>query len=513
MEQADFVDSFCPPATLGILKSPTANIPTRNVCWVDDRTNNGTESISLGYYGPMNVRQLYSKLKEKRFNCEIGPSIQDSNPATLKSRESPVQRNVDRRLIFITDPDRYGMAALMSTASLSQSTAVADTIYRYMAFRPYIGALVEPIGFPFFSLSFHLPFYAWSETSAENVPRDIRLDSNGNPLRRVDNASFLRGRKPQELPSSKVDSICQGQASVLIAGIDDCRWTGLCLVDTYFQPLEDRESVDTYHSWLEGGIQPDPFSEGKFEAKFPHLNPWEYFLSVLDCRARAFKAEWQILINKLRERIDQYIKKCPFMSGKTTAKKGAEFQESLIWIGQTTQLLGTLIESLKATTLHWNTFKLNEEFKTSKGLRYVSSIEETFVAASHCLALCMSDVGNQEARLQAQLAEYSQTIAYCLLYFVYPTTLAAAMLSMQEKAIPGVLGPNKRSFIILASVLTVLVFVSVTIMHRWRKIQDSIYGIVWGNGLNGFLSKLMELGGQSEDIELGVEPRSAVAAV
>jgi hypothetical protein len=45
------------------------------------------------------------------------------------------------------------------------------------------------------------------------------------------------------------------------------------------------------------------------------------------------------------------------------------------------------------------------------------------------------------------------------------------MLSMQEKAIPTILGPTKVSFFILTPVLTLAVYALSWIIRSWEKIQ------------------------------------------
>jgi len=48
------------------------------------------------------------------------------------------------------------------------------------------------------------------------------------------------------------------------------------------------------------------------------------------------------------------------------------------------------------------------------------------------------------------------------------------MLSMQEKAIPSILGPNKLSFVVLAPVLGVIVALVARVIHSWDSIQPTL---------------------------------------
>ncbi|KAH7462815.1 hypothetical protein FOMA001_g18462 [Fusarium oxysporum f. sp. matthiolae] len=65
LNKANFVDSVCPPIIIQKLLANPSSGPLRKVCFVDDRTNDGTKSISLGDRVPLTVQELYQKLREK----------------------------------------------------------------------------------------------------------------------------------------------------------------------------------------------------------------------------------------------------------------------------------------------------------------------------------------------------------------------------------------------------------------------------------------------------------------
>jgi len=54
---------------------------------------------------------------------------------------------------------------------------------------------------------------------------------------------------------------------------------------------------------------------------------------------------------------------------------------------------------------------------------------------------------------------------------VSPITLAAAILSMQEEAIPDFLGPTKLSFFLLTPMLMLLVSLVARLVQHWDKVQ------------------------------------------
>ncbi|KAJ3541993.1 hypothetical protein NM208_g4330 [Fusarium decemcellulare] len=500
--QAELVDSFCRQRTLQDLKSLSSILPSRNIGLIDDRTNDGTNSVSLGDYGPLSVQKLYLKLKEKRFHA----------------REASPPLNADRRLIFITDLDEYGVTALMATASASQAHVLGDTLYKYIDFQPYIGSHIEPRGFPFFSLSFHLPFYAWRSMPHLKCPQDNRLDRDGNPMRTITDISFLGGGVTPQSSVNKVDYLCEVQMSVLVTGMDDCHWTGYFLIDTYFEHEENKGCVDAYYhcSGQSGNISVDPFTEGSLEADCPILNPWEYFLAVLDCRAKALSEEWCMLVRMLRRRVEKSIESGSLaLVDCSTSLTCDDLKEALSRVSKTRKVLRNLSKCGRATVVNGIDFEPGEQFQTVTGRKYTASIRETFRDIRHYMddldALCVacedyakdldffiSCQRGQDANLQAK---NSQTIVYFLLHIIFPSILAAAILSMNEKAIPGFLGPSQSSFGILAIVLWILSFVLIMLIQQWNRILASVVTSLQ----KGWVSSMREsdnLGGNG-DIELG----------
>lgn len=65
MPQVELVVTFCPDNTLEDLDSGGEIVTSKAVCILDDRTNDGKLSVSLGHLGPLNVHQFYLEMKKE----------------------------------------------------------------------------------------------------------------------------------------------------------------------------------------------------------------------------------------------------------------------------------------------------------------------------------------------------------------------------------------------------------------------------------------------------------------
>ncbi|KAH7111571.1 ankyrin repeat-containing domain protein [Dactylonectria macrodidyma] len=122
------------------LQSHPSNLPSRNVCLLDDRTNDGKRSDPQRRPGPLNVRQLYLELKKERFPLGNLHCVQDQDTTAVDTDSAqPTSLNADKRLIFLTDLNPWGAMALVSTASKNEAAKLQRMIYRHLTFESYIG--------------------------------------------------------------------------------------------------------------------------------------------------------------------------------------------------------------------------------------------------------------------------------------------------------------------------------------------------------------------------------------
>lgn len=62
--EVELVAGFCPDETLSELEHGSSSVPHANIALLDDRTNDGTNSISRDYLGPLNAHRLHLELKK-----------------------------------------------------------------------------------------------------------------------------------------------------------------------------------------------------------------------------------------------------------------------------------------------------------------------------------------------------------------------------------------------------------------------------------------------------------------
>ncbi|SCO90905.1 uncharacterized protein FRV6_15033 [Fusarium oxysporum] len=184
------------------------------------------------------------------------------------------------------------------------------------------------------------------------------------------------------------------------------------------------------------------------------------------------------MFNRLVEKVD----------GFEFALASKESQQPLAWLRHARRKLTELVVCLETTIDCWDNFTYPDHMQTRYGRQSMVSIEQTFAEVRNCLkelynirTLCdehertlnLHNIDEQYliSRMQAQVAESTQVLSCFLLYVVSPITLAAAILSMQEEAIPDFLGPTKLSFFLLTPMLILLVSLVTRLVQHWDKVQ------------------------------------------
>ena len=152
----------------------------------------------------------------------------------------------------------------------------------------------QPGGRSSFQLSLHLPYYAWRVSPGPRL--DSRLDSSGKPLRHVRDVSILdfEGRS---------SFLYEAQISCVISGFDERRWVAYGFVDSYFDG-EDGENARNCDGQ-------DPFGYA-YAATGDPPNPPEsardFFLYVLEIRAKQIGQEWEMVFNNVHKGFRKYAK-------------------------------------------------------------------------------------------------------------------------------------------------------------------------------------------------------------
>ncbi|CAG7566116.1 unnamed protein product [Fusarium equiseti] len=407
---------------------------------------------------------------------------------TLQELISNSPKLPTRKLCLVDDMAIDGLSSTRRAPDM-QVVPLTDFFYYYTSFRPHIRFSEKPRGYLNFSPQFHLPFYSWRCT--DQVPKDNRRKADGSPLREVFDVRFLRGKASET--AYKVDYLCEGQLSVLITAVDQRTYTGYCFVDTYYQPESRRPAVGDYcmSDMSEDSLQTDPFFDGRHDSNMPILDPAEYFFTVLEYQLGVFRNEWTNTVFQIANRVQDYIAKFPYSPPELQSSLSKETQESTVWLRLTRNTLIKLITSLESTIHCWDNHTSKEQSSTLQENRCLESIRETFLdlkirlfelqnvlrqCDEHERALNLDNIDAQKqvSHLQTTSAISNQTATNFLLHIISPITVAAAMLSMQEKAIPSILGPNKLSFFVLAPILIIFAAAVARLIQSWDRILPGL---------------------------------------
>jgi hypothetical protein len=148
-------------------------------------------------------------------------------------------------------------------------------------------------------LEFHVPFYALRRGSEKRDSRQL----DGQCLRA--SRALPLCRFEEEIH----DFYHEAHASLLVTGVDEWVWTAYFCVDTYFGAEPNWQSYPKITSSGHDGP-----TGGWIFQKHPFWNPREYFLVVLKRRMMQVTAEWTVLIDTYEQRLNQYVRNCPFLT-------------------------------------------------------------------------------------------------------------------------------------------------------------------------------------------------------
>jgi hypothetical protein len=169
------------------------------------------------------------------------------------------------------------------------------------------------MGYPIFHLEFHLPYFAFRESTSQ--PKHHCEFGAGGKLRRTwRNLSFLQHTQSKNSGQTLI-GIHDAQISLGICGSDHTRWVCYAFVDTKFDEAltskRDDKSEDHQEEQDEDDITEDPIapdSEGHaIIADTPVYDPRGYFLRILDLRMRQILKEWTYLMKKVEDSVERYV--------------------------------------------------------------------------------------------------------------------------------------------------------------------------------------------------------------
>ncbi|KAG7039145.1 hypothetical protein JMJ77_0003432, partial [Colletotrichum scovillei] len=279
-----------------------------------DGNNSGAQPTFREFLGGLTAQELYEELRKQRYEDDD---------------EAPIV-NADRRLIYISNLDAWGILALVGTAPESLSRLLGDFMINYICASPSIGVSFSTEGPETFTMQFSLPFRVWR--SNNGLMSDNRQKKpSGEPLRASRNATFLRYLGQCEGLPNHTDGIYATTMSCMVTGYDQWRWTGLVLLETWFDEILDDPSPDMitrYENDFQDGMISDPLCRGKDDATRTEWSPRPYFIRVLEIRIVQIYREWTFLFARLDERLKAITRrhKDLITRARVPAKEPREFQ-------------------------------------------------------------------------------------------------------------------------------------------------------------------------------------------
>lgn len=300
--QADLLHEVYGPTDYSDVNSD--GMKQNKVALVDDCAFHGENQLPRPNPGPLTAYELYRLLCEPRFHTEdANESTTDESIGAMPHATSSTnliiaehdrtQPDADRRLVYLTDLDRWSTLALLSTASKFQIEPLRHALYRHVAPEAYIGLAICP--YEMFELAFHLPFRAW------------RSENNGDHGSSVSDVSFL------DWDGKSTGFLHSAVYSCTVAGSDEWNWVAYCFIDTQFQGFsEERESPESCFDTMQGlGSLPlDPCGNMSFTNDKTGPNPRCWFLQVLEARLKMVISEWRNIAQQIERSIERYRLVC-----------------------------------------------------------------------------------------------------------------------------------------------------------------------------------------------------------
>ncbi|KAI0431453.1 hypothetical protein F5Y09DRAFT_304557 [Xylaria sp. FL1042] len=467
--RADRIEGFCGNLSIEALLSASTGLAVQPIALLDDRKADLVDMIKetgicRTQKGPLNPKQLHKELKKPRYST--ADTVVPSTDTAINVGVPTTEPDAERRLIYITDLNRYAILVLLDTASRQQAYFLRDFIYNHLVFAPSIGVTIPFTSFKSFAFAFHFPYYAWRKGPC--YFKDDRYMKDGRPLRRSQRLGFLDETPWGVRRSQSEDCIYEAQISCLVAGLDDSSYIGYAFVDTYHDGPDSDESVKGYYekSNTPGRYSMDALSGGILQADLPLWSPRLYFLRVFELRIEQVKEEWVNAVFTIQNKMNSYIQdyqvsKDVYLSSDIDGR-GDRLRRFHDWAGNTVRLVMDLMHVLSKTLYACDRFQ-------SKDCEYFqddNAFDQDTLPPSSCLAAIAKHV--EEMKEQLQTLQYLEKVcnnisreleAYLALedrnvtmiqvrtnesvkaitflaFLVSPPTVTSALYSMQDEVLP-----------------------------------------------------------------------------
>ncbi|WQF86607.1 hypothetical protein CDEST_11621 [Colletotrichum destructivum] len=280
-------------ATIQKLIDRDESVHQHKIALLIDGNDSGPDSRLREFFGGLSPQALFDELRRRRYREDEEDDIIDAN----------------RRLIYVTDLDAWGIVALIGTSPESLFLVLGDFLYNFICGSSSLGVSFSTQGPETFAMQFSFPYRAWRST--EQLMMDGRINkSTGKAVRSSRDVTFLRRLAKFEEDRENIDCIYTTNISCMVTGYDQSRWTGLVLLETWFEEAGDDPSPDMvarYENDFEDGMLLDPLCRGKYDAIKGVWSPRPYFIRILEIRIVQVHREWAALFSHLQDRMNALI--------------------------------------------------------------------------------------------------------------------------------------------------------------------------------------------------------------
>lgn len=281
--------------------------------------------------------------------------------STLRSAHGNLPA-VDRRLIYISRLTPRFVQVLATTAWSHQGDVLRDMIRKHIKFETNFRVLLPMVGYPTFSLEFHISYLTLREVIGMPHRDGASVDEGAN-LSSVDLSFLDLGLSSS---ANTFYSIDQAQISIVVCGWSNTHWTGYAFANTgsrkNLYEESDEEEDDDEDCREDTVFKQDLFAaEDGFDfAMHVQTKKWDarrYWLRIVAIRCRSILQEWQFLVHSLEEGIESSRKRDP-CSGSTSGLDLSpdDVHRSLDRTIQTMQVLRKLRDSISTTIRAYERF-------------------------------------------------------------------------------------------------------------------------------------------------------------
>ncbi|KAL1865311.1 hypothetical protein Daus18300_007201 [Diaporthe australafricana] len=322
---------FFKSAKLGDLEEGTWKL-TGSRIFLEDR--NFSSKIFRPYSRSMTPKKLHSALKKQRYPQTISSMLERPKTRWTKSKDC----QVERRTIFVSNPDEWIALVLAANASQSQAPVLFEFLDQYLKCETSISVVPNPLVAQL-TLHLNLPFYTFRKSPSA----DSRKNHEDKALRKCEQLPCMEIWGMDESLSELRGWICESQISVAVSVVDIHGWTAYAFEDNYYKTLESLPDLDLDYS-IPGFYFPDALAAGNFDSTRP-LGPMEYFLKVFQYRIHQAHREWLMLVDRLEETVKRRDKQIQLQ------------QRYSEWISAITGVVSDVSRQLSTTLTAWDEFE------------------------------------------------------------------------------------------------------------------------------------------------------------